>query len=446
MHLRWSSAGSNKQHERSDEGNTWRRDHWLLLARVALLAISILALVVYVVGTPANLAWFNSFHTDCLDVCMKRATLQSLHELGIPLTTFAIYLTSVNLLFALTYFMVAAFIFWRKSDDRMALLASFSRLGERLEATLIPDAILPTIVETVAQALKLPYAAIELLEGEQYRLAAIYGESMSPSLSIPLLYQQETIGQLLLAARSPGESFSAAARRLLDDLARQAGIAAHTVRLSADLQRSRERLLLAQEEERRRLARELHDSVSQALYGISLGAHTARTALDRDPSQLAEPLDYVLTLAEAALAEMRALIFELRPESLETEGLVLALTKQAAAIQARHNIVVSTDLSSEPELPVRVKQELYRIAQEALHNTVKHAHANKIDLRLEQTSEGVILEVRDDGVGFDTTASFPGHLGLHSMRERVENLSGTYEIESAPGTGTRIAVRIPVKS
>src|SRR5439155_18463279 len=120
--------------------------------------------------------------------------------------------------------------------------------------------------------------------------------------------------------------------------------AANAVCLSTDLQRSRERLLLAREEERRRLARELHDSVSQALYGISLGAHAARTALERDTEQVAEPLDYILMLAEAALAEMRALIFELRPESLETEGLVSALTKQAAALHARHAITIVTDL------------------------------------------------------------------------------------------------------
>jgi signal transduction histidine kinase len=200
---------------------------------------------------------------------------------------------------------------------------------------------------------------------------------------------------------------------------------------------------LAALEERQKLARELHDSVSQALYGISLGAHAARTALDRDPGQLAEPLDYVLSLAEAALAEMRALIFELRPESLETEGLVSALTKQAAAIQARHNIVVSTELGGEPELPLQVKQEHYRIAQEAMHNTVKHAHASKIDLKLQEITDAVTLEVRDDGVGFDSSASFPGHLGLHSMRERVTNVRGTFEIASAPGAGTRIAVRVP---
>jgi signal transduction histidine kinase len=140
---------------------------------------------------------------------------------------------------------------------------------------------------------------------------------------------------------------------------------------------------------------------------------------------------------------MRALIFELRPESLEREGLVAALTKQAAALQARHEIVVSTELCDEPNLPPRTKQELYRIAQEGLHNTVKHARANKVTLRLEQTIDGITMEVRDDGVGFDPTASFPGHLGLHSMRERVANLGGTFQFESTPGAGTRICVHLP---
>jgi signal transduction histidine kinase len=333
-------------------------------------------------------------------------------------------------------------LMYGERDDPYRII---SRLGEHLEATLVPDAILPTIVETVAQALRLPYAAIELQEEGQLRLAASYGTPVDPSLLVPLRYQQDTIGQLLLASRSPGESFSSADRRLLDDLARQAGTAAHAVRLSADLQRSRERLVLAQEEERRRLARELHDSVSQALYGISLGTHTARTQLDRDPSKAAAPLDYVLSLAEAALAEMRALIFELRPESLETEGLVSALTKQSAALHARHNITVQTDLCEEPALSLTVKQELYRIAQEALHNTVKHAQATRVDLRLEQLSEVVILEVCDNGGGFDATASFPGHLGLHSMRERVTHLGGTFQIESAPGQGTRVRVQVPAR-
>ena len=198
-------------------------------------------------------------------------------------------------------------------------------------------------------------------------------------------------------------------------------------------------------EERQRLARELHDSVSQALYGISLGVHTARMQLDRNPKDLAESLDYVLELAEAALIEMRALIFELRPESLETEGLVTALTKQAEALHARQGILVQLDLGQEPDIPLKVKQDLYRIAQEALHNTVKHARASQVELKLDQTNEVVILEIRDNGRGFDTMASFPGHLGLHSMRERVTKLGGTFQIESIEGQGTAICIRIPAR-
>src|SRR5437016_3106657 len=160
--------------------------------------------------------------------------------------------------------------------------------------------------------------------------------------------------------------------------------------------------------------------------GIALGLRTARIQVDRDPLKLPEWLDYLLSLAEAALAEMRALIFELRPESLEREGLVAALAKQGAALQARHDIVVQADLCEEPALPLKAKQELYRIAQEALHNTVKHAHASKVDLVLHRTANAVFLEVRDDGVGFDPLGSFPGHLGLRSMQERVSNLGGTF--------------------
>ncbi len=224
---------------------------------------------------------------------------------------------------------------------------------------------------------------------------------------------------------------------LAQAIANQPAIAIENARLYVEAQE------LAALEERQNLARELHDSVSQALYGISLGAHAARTALARDPGEVVEPLDYVLMLTEAALDEMRALIFELRPESLEAEGLVSALFKQAAALQARHEIAVSAQLCDEPDLPIAIKKDLYRIAQEAMHNTVKHAHANHVTLRLAQVDDKVVLEVRDDGVGFDTTASYQGHLGLHSMRERVTNLGGTFEIESSPGKGTRICARVP---
>jgi PAS domain S-box-containing protein len=257
-------------------------------------------------------------------------------------------------------------------------------------------------------------------------------------LFVPLTLKDRVVGMLVMAS-SEANAFTQHHAELALAIANQAAVAIENARLYEQAQ------ALASIEERQRLARELHDSVSQALYGISLGVHTARMQIDRDPKDIAESLDYVLELAEAALMEMRALIFELRPESLETEGLVTVLTKQAAALQARQHIKVNTELCPEPNLPLKVKQELYRIAQEALHNTVKHAHASRIDLRLHQTSEAVTLEVCDDGRGFDAAASFPGHLGLHSMQERVRGLGGELQIESSPGRGTCIRVRVPAR-
>jgi len=203
---------------------------------------------------------------------------------------------------------------------------------------------------------------------------------------------------------------------------------------------------LAALQERQRLARELHDSVSQALYGISLWAHTVREALESsEPEQAEAAIEDVLILAEAGLAEMHALIFELRPESLETEGLVAALTKQVEALRARYKLTVEADLVDEPDLSLEKKEALYRIAQEALHNIVKHARASNVILRLARQERGVLLEVCDNGKGFDPTGPFPGHLGVRSMRERVTKIGGTLTIESAPGQGTCIRVRVPLE-
>ena len=231
------------------------------------------------------------------------------------------------------------------------------------------------------------------------------------------------------------------------------GQLASALRQRAEQASSRERELRilyeqAQElvslQERQRLARELHDSVSQALYAIGLGAHTAREALESDPEQAMASIDYVLALAEAGLAEMRALIFELRPESLEMEGLVAALTKQVAVLRTRYKLTVEADLGEEPNLSMEMKHMLYRVAQEALHNIVKHARASMVVLRLAGETNEIILEVRDNGRGFNPAAPFPGHLGLRSMHERVTKVGGTLAIESVPGQGTCLGVRIPV--
>ncbi|HEU5231115.1 MAG TPA: sensor histidine kinase [Ktedonobacteraceae bacterium] len=201
---------------------------------------------------------------------------------------------------------------------------------------------------------------------------------------------------------------------------------------------------LASLQERQRLAQELHDSVSQALYGISLGAHTAQEALESDQEQARESLAYVIDLTEAGLAEMRALIFELRPESLETEGLVIALSKQVAVLQTRYRLTVDATLDAEPNLPLELKHTLYRIAQEALHNVVKHARASAVVLQLTQHDNEVCFLVRDNGRGFDPSFPFPGHFGVRSMQERAIKVGGSVTIESAPEQGTSINVRIPV--
>lgn len=252
----------------------------------------------------------------------------------------------------------------------------------------------------------------------------------------PLIYQGRLLGILngyYPEGREPGE----AEIGFLTVIAHLAAVAVENARLFDEAQGK------AALEERQRLARELHDSVSQALCGIALGARTARAQLDRDPQQAVEPLDYVLSLSEAALAEMRALIFELRPDSLEKEGLVAALNKQMDSVRARHGIAVHAELGDEPELPFEVKEALYRIAQEALHNTVKHARASKVELRLEANGNDVALHVSDDGVGFDVNGSFPGHIGLQSMRERATRLGGTLEVVSTPQRGTQVRANVP---
>jgi PAS domain S-box-containing protein len=264
-------------------------------------------------------------------------------------------------------------------------------------------------------------------------------------LGVPLVIKDRLIGILRLDHRDPNH-FTVQHAQLALAIANQAAVAIENARLYEHAQ------ALAVLEERQRLARELHDSVSQALYGIELGTQTAHELLDSGAtsdelkSALSEPLDYILDLADAGLAEMRALIFDLRPESLEHEGLVAGLIKQATSLRVRHHIQIETNFCAEPEVSLSVKETLYRIAQEAMHNIVKHARANQAALLLECDSDRIILEIRDHGVGFDANAIYHGHLGLQSMRERAMRLNGRLEIESHEGQGTRVRVEIPACS
>ena len=200
---------------------------------------------------------------------------------------------------------------------------------------------------------------------------------------------------------------------------------------------------LAAAEERGHLARELHDSVTQALFGMTLLTRSIEMLLREDPDAAMERLASLRDLQRDALAEMRSLIFELRPGSLAEEGLVRALRTHAAAVQGRIGLPIVLAGDQIERLPIEVEDALYRIAQEALHNVVKHASARQVRLELRRESAAVRLVVEDDGVGFDSTTPRDGHFGLAGMRARAERINGQFAVTSRHGAGTRIDVLVP---
>jgi signal transduction histidine kinase len=218
-------------------------------------------------------------------------------------------------------------------------------------------------------------------------------------------------------------------------LAAQAAVAVTNARLAASLERSR-------------LARELHDSVSQALFSMTMHARAAQLAMATAGLDESAPLGRSVTqlaeLTRGALAEMRALIFELRPGALAEEGLVAALRKQGAALSAREQVALTVEGPEQRlELGGGVEEHLYRIASEALHNVVKHAHADSAAVVVTTEADVLRLAVRDDGAGFEPDAERAGHLGLSTMAERAEVIGADLTITSAPGTGTTVTVCLP---
>jgi signal transduction histidine kinase len=202
--------------------------------------------------------------------------------------------------------------------------------------------------------------------------------------------------------------------------------------------------------ERQRIARDLHDSVSQSLFSTTLHVRTAQRALEQEQlnasGPVGEELGEIGQLTRGALAEMRALILELRPGALAEEGLVAALSKQAAALSAREGLVIEVD-GPDARLPLgpEVEEQLYRLGQEALANVVKHARASSATVRIAANDDTVTIEVHDDGRGFDPAAVGPEHFGLRSMRGRVADLGGRLEITSTPGGGTVLRVEVPAQ-
>lgn len=257
-------------------------------------------------------------------------------------------------------------------------------------------------------------------------------------IEAPLQVKDRVLG-VLVAATSAPVGFDQQHVRLLSLFANQVGLFLENARLH---EKDRAVAVL---EERNRLARELHDSVTQMLFSLTLNLEAASGIIETKPAKAATLVTRSQEMATEALAEMRSLIFELRPAALQEKGLAAALANHINLFRRRQSMEVSLTLEGEERLSPEIEFCLYRVAQEALNNVAKHARAKSVHVVYSVQPEWAILEVEDDGVGFMTAADAGSQsFGMIGMRERLEALGGRLEIHSAPGQGTRIEARIPI--
>jgi signal transduction histidine kinase len=261
---------------------------------------------------------------------------------------------------------------------------------------------------------------------------------MRSFLGVPVVTQGTVIGAFYVTEREGGEEFTAEDEARVKLLAGHAAIAIENARL---FEASRE---LALSEERARLARELHDAMSQSLFSLSLSAQAAASLVRRDPERAVEEINRVKELARATMAELRTVVAGLRPADLESDGLVPALRSQLALLERAHGLDIVVTVDGEPDLEPEEEHHVFRVVQEAVTNALRHASASKVGVSITATSGGLIAEVHDDGVGFDPGGSGIGsrRLGLTSMRERAERLGGTLSIVSARGKGTQVRLEV----
>jgi signal transduction histidine kinase len=262
---------------------------------------------------------------------------------------------------------------------------------------------------------------------------------MRSFLGVPIVARGSVIAAFYLTDKQGAREFGAEDERLIEMLAAHAAVAIENARL---LERSRELSIV---EERNRLARELHDSVSQKLFGLVLSAEAATTLLGRDDGAAGEQVARLGELAQEALAELRELIFELRPPSLVEEGLAATLRKHVDMLRRLHGREIELRIAGGAKCAPESEADVLRVAQEALGNALRHAEAERIELRMEVRDGRLVVTVADDGVGFDPDA--PGvrsrRLGLTSMEERARALGGTLAVVSRPGEGTTVTLEVP---
>lgn len=328
-------------------------------------------------------------------------------------------------------------LFYGERDDPYVVL---SRLGERLEIATKAEAMLPIVVETVARALNITYAALLLKSGKTFQLVARHGISELEIIHVPLRYQGELVGELQLAPRFPGEAFTSVDQRLIMDLERQAGAILHMVILARELQRSREQLVAAREEERRRLRRDLHDGLGAVLGSQMFKLDAVRHWMHHDPARADALLLDLKQQTQQSLVEIRQLVYALRPPALDEPGLLAAL-RELTIHNQQPGMIVSLE-SSEPPVPLSAALDvaIYRIVQEALTNVARHAQACHCTVRLDWSDE-ILLEICDDGCGLPELHR--SGVGMHAMRERAAEVGGHCRVETRVEGGTRVYVQLP---
>ncbi len=330
-------------------------------------------------------------------------------------------------------------LMYGERDDPYAVL---SNLGKRLETTLTPEVALPTIVEAVAHALRLPYVAITLWQGDSRAVVAEHGSSIGNALALPLTYGHEAVGDFILGLRAGDSKFSPADQRLLADLARQVSVVAYAVRLTSDLRHSRERLVSTREEERLRLRRDLHDGLGPTLASLVQRLDVIGALIPGDPAAALSLISEVKVQARTTITDIRRLVYALRPPALDEYGLSGALREMAAKCEEINGLSIVFSAPDElPALPAAVEVAAYYIATEALNNVVRHAQAQTCSIRL-GIGDALAVEVIDDGCGLPADYRFG--IGMMSMRERATELGGICHIEPNGARGVRVDARLPI--
>jgi two-component system NarL family sensor kinase len=325
-----------------------------------------------------------------------------------------------------------------RRGDRYSVVTS---LAARLEASGDVRTQLPALAEAVAAAFKLDYVLVEVFGHGGGTVAATYGERPHDVRQVPIRYGEEEVGRLELPARGVRSMLSKRDQTLLLDIVRQGAMAVRSARLADDLQRSREQLVLAREEDRRRIRRDLHDGLGPVLGGVAMRLDAAGNALDRDPGTTRRLVAQSRQDITDALADVRRLVHGLRPPALDDLGLLAALDQQAERLSTA-DLSVTVAADDVPRLSAAVEVAAYRIASEALTNTARHARARHAAVRLTGSPGSLLVEVGDDGAGIDPDVV--AGVGLRSIRERAEELGGRTEITCPADGGTRVRAWLPL--